>query len=178
MISITLTDHDLVILCICLGALGFVIYKVVKYFSNKGREANAHALIREFGNHDGELDEQLKDISFGREVASAGLDVMKGRRERIRPQRQRLIAYSVASEAYFQFGRRRRSEANDLITRKFMRDQLAGFKDMRTTDKVAIIEMALAFSYVPPSICEEVDDFVGTNAYSSVVNMDRSIPRA
>ncbi len=164
-------------LTVSLGCVGFVTYKVVKYLRSRERELNAKQIIREVGTHNDELDEQLNAFHGSQQVAPAGIAQLAARKVRVRPQHARLMAYSVASEAYFKFGRRVRNEANDLVTRKFMRDLLQGYPDLRVTDKNTIIEMALAFSYIPPSISEEVDDFVGTDAYAAKVTMDASIPR-
>jgi len=70
-------------------------------------------------------------------------------RGRFRPRNFRRMACALAYEAYVQFGTRTRSEANMLITRKFMRDQLLGFKDLRARDAASIIDTALFLSFLP-----------------------------
>lgn len=42
---------------------------------------------------------------------------------RVRPDSFNKLAMAAADEAYNEYGARRRSEANDLVTRKFLRDQ-------------------------------------------------------
>lgn len=61
------------------------------------------------------------------------------------------FAMSLAKEAYLKFGRRPVSEANALVTRKWMVKFLEGaeYKDLRTCDKVIAVDRALYLSFVP-----------------------------
>lgn len=67
------------------------------------------------------------------------------------------MSYAVAYEAYRQFGARPKSEANVLITRKFMRDLLAEFKDLRTKDCCVIIDAALSLSFLPMVVLQDMN---------------------
>jgi len=68
---------------------------------------------------------------------------------RFRPANRIRTAVAVAHEAYAQYGQRPRSQANELITRKFMRDLLAEIKDLRKHDQLAVIDLALPLSFLP-----------------------------
>ncbi len=88
--------------------------------------------------------------------ASPGLDetpvIGKARRKRVRHKKPREdFGVVLANEAYFHFGRRRRDEANDLVTRKWLRNYCRdNCKDLRAADMNAAIGIALVLSYVPP----------------------------
>jgi len=70
------------------------------------------------------------------------------KRRRVRPQVGK-IACSLAKAAYLQFGDRIRSAANLLITRKWMRDRLSEYADLRAHDAGNIIDAALELSFYP-----------------------------
>lgn len=88
---------------------------------------------------------------------------------RVRPNFSTELAMCAADEAYYEFGARSVSKANDLVTRKFLRDLLREHKDLRAKDANAIIEIALPFSYVPPLQRAAMAGFVDTQAYESRV---------
>jgi len=60
-----------------------------------------------------------------------------------------MITCALAHEAYMQFGVRERSEANLIITRKYMRDQLRDYGDLRAIDASNFIDAALPLSFLP-----------------------------
>lgn len=72
-----------------------------------------------------------------------------GNRVRYRVVRREPMIHALASEAYFEFGYRPRDEANELITRKFMRDLLADERDLRARDAAEMIDVALGLSFLP-----------------------------
>lgn len=61
------------------------------------------------------------------------------------------FAASVAKVAYNKFGERKMTEANVLVTRKWLSKYLAEdeFKDLRTCDKNLAIDRALFLSFIP-----------------------------
>lgn len=79
---------------------------------------------------------------------------------RIRNHRLTELAFSAADEAYNEFGARSLSKANDLVTRKFLRDFFRECKDLRTKDANRAIEIALPFSYLPPAERGSMQEFV------------------
>jgi hypothetical protein len=78
------------------------------------------------------------------------MKVARGGWVRVRPDRFNTLAMAAADEAYNEYGARRRSEANDLVTRKFLRDQFRQLEDLRAKDMNRLIEVALPLSYVQP----------------------------
>ena len=61
------------------------------------------------------------------------------------------FAMALAKEAYLKFGARPLTQANTLVTRKWLVKYLEGvqFKDMRTCDKIIAIDRAMFLSFVP-----------------------------
>jgi hypothetical protein len=60
------------------------------------------------------------------------------------------FAMAVAKKAYNKFGRRPVSQANLLVTRKWIQKYMEeAFKDLRTADKNVAIDRALFLSFVP-----------------------------
>lgn len=76
---------------------------------------------------------------------------------RYRPARFEQLASALAWECYAQFGHRERSEANVLVSRRFMRDILAEHQDLRAKDKARLLDRALLLSFIPTS---ELSDMV------------------
>jgi hypothetical protein len=69
--------------------------------------------------------------------------VRKGQRTR--------FASALAKEAYFKFGARPMTEANVLVTRRWLQKLLAEpkYKDLRTCDRIVALDRALFLSFVP-----------------------------
>lgn len=61
------------------------------------------------------------------------------------------FAMALAKEAYLKFGARPFTQANTLVTRKWLTKALEGGKyaDMRTCDKIIAIDRAMFLSFVP-----------------------------
>jgi hypothetical protein len=76
----------------------------------------------------------------------------------------------VAREAYFQFGVRDYNKANRLVTRKWIRNLLTDkYKDLRTCDKITVIDEALFLSFVPSDTYAKYEEFTGTSAWKDHV---------
>ncbi len=119
---------------------------VAESASSDSREAVAVASARLLGVGVG-------NVAIDAESAARAADVMREARGgwvRIRPDRFNKLAMAAADEAYNEYGARRRSEANDLVTRKFLRDQFRQLEDLRAKDMNRLIEVALPLSYVQP----------------------------
>jgi len=129
-------------------------------------ERETKAWLGEFGNHPADVEDCLT-------VKAEGGDEQSSKRPRGWTRQPRgvnsKLAHVAADEAYLQFGRRERSQANDLVTRKFLRDWLRERPGLRAKDLSAIIEVALSLSYVPPDEYSVVSRFEQTQAYRSVV---------
>jgi len=110
------------------------------------RERQAKVLIRTFDEARLDLAEVVHEDTRHLPVAR---DAEELRRQRFRPRNLQRMAAALADAAYFQFGYRDRSEANELITRKFMRDLLEEYKSLRDKDKSSAIDVALGLSFLP-----------------------------
>lgn len=80
-----------------------------------------------------------------------------------------VIAYALAQEAYYNFGARPRTEANNLITRRWMRDRMDSFGDVRFIDRASIIDKALVLSFLPTLESRETESLAQTYSF-----LDRS----
>lgn len=150
-------------------ALGlWFIYRVVLKFSSRFAERRAALII---GVYDGCADNLVESVEQERKGAGVapGDDVSGGPVAYVRPRPARLqkMAAALAHEAYFQFGFRPRSDANLLITRKFMRDRLTTFRDLRAKDAATIVDMALYLSFLPSQALREMNIIDGTDVFGS-----------
>ncbi len=84
--------------------------------------------------------------------------------------RRRGLAWSLAERAYFQYGEREASEANVLITRKFMRDVLMEHKDLRAKDAARAIDEALYLSFLPSTVLRDMHVIRGTRRFRMRAN--------
>lgn len=131
----------------------------------------ASAWLGAFDKHQATVDDCLED------KASEGGEQPK---ERVRGWTRKStgatgkLAQVAADEAYCQFGRRERSQANDLITRKFLRDWLREHKGLRAKDANIIIEVALSLSYVPPLVHPTILAYEQTRSYKERVSPSKS----
>jgi len=73
------------------------------------------------------------------------------------------LAIALAGECYFKFGDRTRSEANNLISRKWMRDRIGDVKDLRRKDAAGIIDVALPLSFYPSRQALRMDQHMRTS---------------
>ncbi len=85
--------------------------------------------------------------------------LVKGRRSN--------FAASIARLAYNKFGQRPLSEANVLVTRKWIQKLLEepAYKDLRTCDKNLAIDRALFLSFVPTDAFREMQMVMTTNTW-------------
>lgn len=136
--------------------LSYQLYCAVRYlvrWYHDGDEVRARKVISDFDNHE---DTDL-DIAVDMTYPDARVRVFKMRR----------MAYAMAYRAHFQFGHRPESEANILITRKFLRDSLSELKDMRFKDMSVVIDIALPLSFLPSLAMQEMNEIRDTNEYRS-----------
>jgi len=76
----------------------------------------------------------------------------------------RKIAYALANEAYLKYGERKKSEANLLITRKWMYETIK-VKDLRTKEKLVVIDIALPLSFLPSRAARDMVDMVDSGVW-------------
>lgn len=82
------------------------------------------------------------------------------------------FAASVAKLAYNKFGERPMSEANLLVTRKWLQKLLedGDYKDLRTVDKNLAIDRALFLSFVPTNDFRKMKLAISTRAWEKRVD--------
>jgi hypothetical protein len=92
-----------------------------------------------------------------------------GRSVTTRKRCRKYAADAYALQAYLKFGRRQKSEANVLVTRKYISDLLIETPDMRTRDKIEIMDKAVFLSFLPSKTHQECAAFETTFAYANRV---------
>nr|WRQ65716.1 hypothetical protein [Tolivirales sp.] len=90
-----------------------------------------------------------KTVECGGEVTCPVNNVK--RTKRLTKGKRSKFAMALAKEAYLKFGKRPVSEANEIVTRKWMTKYLESekFVDLRTVDKILAIDRAIFLSFVP-----------------------------
>jgi len=84
---------------------------------------------------------------------------------RKRPQNRTRMAHALAHEAYMEFGHREKSAANAIITRKWMRDHIGQFKDLRAVDAAMVIDEAMPYSFLPSRALRYMNVLQTTDAW-------------
>jgi len=93
---------------------------------------------------------EFKKISIDGDETTTVLHNVK-RTNRIKKGGRSRFAMALAKEAYLKFGARPLTQANTLVTRKWLTKFLEGekYRDMRTCDKIIAIDRAMFLSFVP-----------------------------
>jgi len=144
------------VLFLVLGVV--VVYKIFRWVLRWRLVGRASQIIDSFDSHVDGLDEVMLMARGGvPQPGGVGTGTPGSRMLRVRAQRLRQISDAVAHEAYAQFGHRPRSEANLLITRKFMRDKLQSYVDLRAKDIGTAIDQALYLSFLPSIALKEAN---------------------
>lgn len=168
------TNNKLVLATLtALAAAPYCYYRYQRYL----KERQASRWLSGFGKHVNDVEDCLVDPAPADPEAGLGDELPKPhiRGWRRNPTNVRnKLAFVSADEAYLQFGRRERSQANDLVTRKFLRDFLREKQGLRAKDLSAIIEVALPLSYVPPPVYKDVRELTETDAYAAEVKVGTS----
>jgi len=99
---------------------------------------------------------EVHEVTFKKTVTEDGGERKtiidnKKRSVRVRKGGRSRFAMALAKEAYLKFGARPFTQANTLVTRKWLVKYLEGdqFVDMRTCDKIVAIDRAMFLSFVP-----------------------------
>lgn len=108
------------------------------------------------------LDDCDTGCEAGAELIATAGKMAKPVRRRVR----RVAANSYALQAYLKFGRRPKSEANVIITRKYISDLLSEKQDIRIRDKVEIMDLATFLSFIPTKSSQLCGAYESTNAYA------------
>lgn len=140
--------------------IAFIIWIGYRYRESQRTEREARRVLEFFYDFDGEdLDEAAAD--------DRTVPAVEGQRVRYRVRNRRRIARAVADSAYLKFGPRPANPENVLITRKFMFDELSGYRDMRNRDKAGIIDWAVHFSFLPSQDYLEASRMSQTKAWQA-----------
>jgi len=96
--------------------------------------------------------------------------------KKLRKGQRSNFAAAIAKQAYNKFGERTYSEANVLITRKWLQKYFEDikFKDLRTTDKNNAIDRALFLSFVPTREFQRAKIAMATKVWQQRVSADSS----
>jgi len=94
---------------------------------------------------------------------------------KIRTGNRSNFAAAVSKHAYLKFGNRKMTEANILVTRKWIVKYLEDdkFKDMRTVDKALAVDRALFLSFVPSDEFRRMRLAVTTKQWEKRVEPER-----
>lgn len=138
-----------------------------------GTPANqlAAKIIERLDSHDVVVDECLERTTVSTTHTSTvdgfeKVTVSETKTVKIRRGMRSQFALTLAKEAYYKFGKRKLSEANILITRKWMRDYCDEHcKDLRTTHRADAIDRALFLSFVPTAHIGYGESFTCTNRF-------------
>lgn len=131
------------------------VCKLAKWWMSKPLEEAAQKLIDS-------LDESDTGVEAGAEMMTVAGKMVPVVRRRVR----RVAANAYALQAYLKFGKRPKSEANVIITRKYISDLLADVPDMRIRDKIEIMDTATFLSFIPSKSSQECGAYESTNAYA------------
>lgn len=146
----------------------YTAYKINQLLGEIAFEGTVDRTLQAFDAQPETLQAEIVQARFEDGLPLAGPDVKKNPRFRTllgRPGRRPKIVFALAAQAYFQFGKRPPSEANMIITRKFMRDELEQYKDLRVTDALGIIDSALYMSFLPSQHLRLMNQAVRTRVY-------------
>jgi hypothetical protein len=113
-----------------------------------------------------EVLDSLDDCDTGVEAANELMSTAGTWKKPVRRRVRNVAANSYALKAYLKFGFRPRSEANVIVTRKYISDLLDEQKDMRIRDKIEIMDMAVFLSFVPSRSLQWSKTIGKTQAFS------------
>lgn len=130
-------------------------------------EHRARVVIKDLDSFEDDLDTIIAEVRALHGAPAAGPPAANPQTGmlRYRQHRAREMTIALADKAYFQFGHRPVTDANKLITRKYMRDLLTGLKDLRTKDANIIIDGALLLSFLPSAVLRRMTEISRTRTY-------------
>jgi hypothetical protein len=79
--------------------------------------------------------------------------------------RRELMVFALAGSAYLQFGFSEKSLANMLVYRKYMRDLITQYKDLRALDAAGIIDSAIHLSFLPSPALRDMSQMMTLPAF-------------
>jgi len=87
------------------------------------------------------------------------------------------LARALGLVGYCQFGPRPRTEADVLVTRKFLRDHFDNYPRVRRCDRAHIIDMAVELSYVRSTTAVSMDRLISTWSWAARSNRETLFTR-
>ncbi len=166
LLSVVITTFCLIVVTTAACGACYLSYVVGVWVWTRQTERRVAGFLSRFDTHECDREDALAyaGVVGGDAITQRPAGVVRGW-QRIRRDNITEIAFALADEAYLFYGRRDKSKANDLVTRKFLRDQLSEYDSLRAKDKSRIIEIALTLSYVPPSEAEDMQVVARSAAY-------------
>lgn len=170
--GLTVYNHvvNLLIAVYLTAVMARLLFRFYKWARYGALERVALASIARFDNVQADLDEALGEARTVDGLPVGGLgpaNVGPAKRNiRFRPHTGRKMADALAAEAYFKFGMRPRSEANLMITRKWMMNQFLLMNDVRKVDANQFIDMALPHSFLPSQSWRHMARIASTDAFA------------
>jgi hypothetical protein len=136
---------------------------IIKTFDDVAEDPLDYVETHVYTNEHRVVDKQ-KCVIKASEVKKQKKVLAKGKRS--------AFAASVAKIAYNKFGERKMSDANILVTRKWIAKYLEEpeFKDLRVCDKNLAIDRALFLSFIPTNDFRAMKLALGTSAWSNRVD--------
>jgi hypothetical protein len=128
---------------------------------------------------DGLVYENKKSVFHGRGSTPIAVGVVEKRKYMIRKGNRSKFSSSLAKLAYNKFGNRGMTEANLLVTRKWLQKYLdeQSYKDLRTCDKNIAIDRALFLSFVPTTDFQKMYLATTTKSWVDRLNADNVFGR-
>jgi len=123
---------------------------------------------------DGYIYENKKTIFNAKDNVTQNVGVVERRKLVIKKGSRSKFAASIACIAYNKFGNRKMTEANVLVTRKWIQKYLdePTFKDLRIVDKNIAIDRALFLSFVPTTDFQKMTLVTETSTWKNRMNAD------
>lgn len=88
---------------------------------------------------------------------------------RINRKPHRFARY-LAKRAYLQFGHRKKSDADMMVTRKWLRNYVQEhYTSLRLQHQIEAIDEALFLSYIPTETYQECEEYAATKAYTELL---------
>lgn len=121
---------------------------------------------------DGYIYENKKTIINAATQKSTIVGVVERRKTVIQKGNRSKFSAAVAKLAYNKFGERKMTEANVLVTRRWIQKYLDEplYKDLRTCDKNIAIDRAMFLSFVPTRDFQKMTIATGTSAWKNRIN--------
>jgi len=149
------------------AATCYSVYKVHCFGELMEANSDTIAMLQRYDAHWRDLLEVVEQARQDDGLSLDGSDTNRplGPRLRRRQGRKEKMTFALAGSAYLQFGFNDKSLANLLIYRKYMRDELTQYKDLRNHNAAEIIDAALHLSFLPSPALRRMNRLMLTPAF-------------